>query len=91
MSQYNNFHKLYECFEVKEKSVSKPDRGAQTTPLTLIEKDTIESNLSYSENIITNYIPAFFITDELGNSKALTIRFILKSARLCSSLSTPPI
>jgi len=40
MSQYNNFHKLYECFEVKEKFVSKPDRGTQTAPLTLIEKDT---------------------------------------------------
>jgi len=54
MSQYNNFHKLYECFEVKEKSVSKPDRGAQTTPSTLIEKDTNGSNLSSSGDIITN-------------------------------------
>jgi len=53
MSQYNNFHKLYECFEVKEKSVSKPDRGAQTAPLTLIEKDTNGSNLSSSGDIIT--------------------------------------
>ena len=53
MSQYNNFHKLYEYFEVKEKTVSKPDRGAQTAPSTLIEKDTNGSNLSSSGDIIT--------------------------------------
>lgn len=52
MSQYNYFHKLYECFKVKEESVSKPDRGAQTAPPTLIEKDASGSNLSSSEDII---------------------------------------
>jgi hypothetical protein len=53
MSQYNYFHKLYECFEDKAESVSKPDRGTQTAPSTLIEKDASGSNLSSSEGIIT--------------------------------------
>jgi hypothetical protein len=39
VSQYNYFHKVYEYFEDKAESVSKPDRGAQTALSTLKEKD----------------------------------------------------
>jgi len=42
------------------KSVSKPDRGAQTAPSSSLEKDINGSNLSSSGEIITQPVCALF-------------------------------
>jgi hypothetical protein len=59
ITAYSNRDKL--GIKVKAESVSKPDRGAQTAPSTLKEKDTNGSNLSSSEDIIPQTKPKFNI------------------------------